>query len=32
MIGVETGHFALEAHGEQIATRIEEFLLKNLKR
>ncbi len=30
---LETGHFALETHGEEIATRIEEFLLKqNLRR
>jgi pimeloyl-ACP methyl ester carboxylesterase len=29
---LDTGHFALETHGEEIATRIEEFLLKNLKR
>jgi pimeloyl-ACP methyl ester carboxylesterase len=28
---LDTGHFALETHGEEIATRIEEFLLKNLK-
>jgi pimeloyl-ACP methyl ester carboxylesterase len=30
---LDTGHFALETHGEEIAGRIEEFLLKqNLKR
>lgn len=29
---LDTGHFALETHGEEIATRIEGFLLKNLKR
>ncbi len=28
---LDTGHFALETHGEEIADRIEEFLLKNLK-
>jgi hypothetical protein len=29
---LDTGHFALETHGEEIATRMEEFLHKNLKR
>jgi pimeloyl-ACP methyl ester carboxylesterase len=29
---LDTGHFALETHGEEIAARIEEFLSKNLKR
>jgi len=30
---LDTGHFALETHGEEIASRIEEFLMKhNLKR
>ena len=30
---LDTGHFALETHGEEIASRIEEFLLKqNLRR
>jgi pimeloyl-ACP methyl ester carboxylesterase len=29
---LDTGHFALETHGEEIAARIEEFLLKNLGR
>ncbi len=29
---LDTGHFALETHAEEIATRIQEFLLKNLKR
>jgi hypothetical protein len=30
---LDTGHFALETHGEEIAARIEEFLVKqNLKR
>lgn len=30
---LDTGHFALETHGDEIASRIEEFLLKqNLKR
>ncbi|MBC7928570.1 MAG: alpha/beta hydrolase [Bryobacteraceae bacterium] len=29
---LDTGHFALETHGEEIASRIEEFLSKNLKR
>ena len=28
---LDTGHFALETHGEEIGRRIEEFLLKNLK-
>ena len=28
----DTGHFALETHGEEIGSRIEEFLLKNVKR
>ncbi len=28
---LDTGHFALETHSEEIASRIEEFLLKNLK-
>jgi pimeloyl-ACP methyl ester carboxylesterase len=28
---LDTGHFALETHGEEIAGRIEEFLRKNLK-
>jgi pimeloyl-ACP methyl ester carboxylesterase len=27
---LDTGHFALETHGEEIAARIEEFLLRNL--
>ncbi|MBV8865266.1 MAG: alpha/beta hydrolase [Acidobacteriaceae bacterium] len=29
---LDTGHFALETHGEEIGDRIEEFLLKYLKR
>jgi pimeloyl-ACP methyl ester carboxylesterase len=29
---LDTGHFALETHGEEIGNRIEGFLLKNLKR
>jgi pimeloyl-ACP methyl ester carboxylesterase len=29
---LDTGHFALETHGEEIASHIEEFLGKNLKR
>ena len=28
---LDTGHFALETHGEEIGRRIEEFLLKHLK-
>jgi pimeloyl-ACP methyl ester carboxylesterase len=28
---LDTGHFALETHGDEIGYRIEEFLLKNLK-
>ena len=28
---LDTGHFALETHGEEIGNRIEAFLLKNLK-
>ena len=28
---LDTGHFALETHGDEIGNRIEEFLLKNLK-
>jgi hypothetical protein len=29
---LDTGHFALETHGEEIAMRMEEFLLQNLRR
>ncbi len=29
---LDTGHFALETHGDEIGNRIEEFLLKNLNR
>ncbi len=29
---LDTGHFALETHGEEIGNRIEEFLLQNLTR
>jgi hypothetical protein len=29
---LDTGHFALETHGEEIGQRIEEFLLTNLER
>jgi pimeloyl-ACP methyl ester carboxylesterase len=29
---LDTGHFALETHGEEIANRIEQFLSKNLRR
>jgi hypothetical protein len=29
---LDTGHFALETHSEEIGRRIEEFLLKNIRR